>query len=210
MQKNTIIRALVILFVPAIGFFAGLHFLPKLFDGIVLESSLVSAQTKSSEYLRPDWWSHGAQGELDFYGDWPKDLETPRAWMLISDSGSPIIQIPFADNSINTLRDVAMEESSKYISSIQSPTNRYCHDFSNTQVHRGTAARGEVSDILTITADCKNGNKSYVYRWHTTVDDSLKIRIVAFISERWIWERNEKVFAKMIDSVGPINSASKV
>jgi hypothetical protein len=209
MQKTTIIRALVILFVPAIGFFLGLQFLPKIFDGIVLESSLVSTQTKSSEYLRPDWWSHGAQGELDFYGDWPRDLEKPRARMLITDSGSPIPKIPFADNSVETLRDVAMEDAQSHISDMQSPADKNCHEFSNTQIHRGTETRGDVSDLLTMTADCKNGDKNYIYYWRTTVDGSLKIRLIAFISERWIWDKNEKVFMKMIDSVGPINSAGR-
>lgn len=210
MQKNIIIRALIILIVPATGFFLGLHFLPKIFDGVVLESSLVSAQTKSSEYLRPDWWSHGAQGELDFYGDWPRDLDAPRARMLISDSDSPIPKIPFADNSMESLRDVAMENTQTYISRMQSPTDKNCHEFSNTQIHRGTETRGDVSDVLTITADCKNGDKNYMYYWRTTVDSSLKVRLIAFISEKWIWDKNERVFMKMIDSVGPINSAGKV
>ena len=210
METNSLARILTLILIPSVGFLIGLQLMRHFYTAVIFESSLVSTQTEFSEYLRPKSWSHAAQGSLKFYADWPQDMEIPRAKMMIVDSGSPMIRLPFGDPSVESWRDVAYEEAQGNLATLQSSSDTTCNDFSNTQIMRGTAARGSVSDVLTITADCRNGDKEYIYYWRTTVDSARKVRLVAFISEKWLWEKNDKIFIKMIDSVQPITSAGKV
>lgn len=180
----------------------------SLLIGRVSESDLVEAKTQNTSYLYPKQWKSLGGLSGSGYGDSLGKNGKSSSLMVVSLSKQQVpglFDMPKSSHdmlrkqTLNTLTDATIESSF-------AKGDNGCQQINNIQKEEDTQSSSTTLGIYKLTINCHRDNANFTIKVRGFLGKDGYIRTVMIGADKIMWDKNDKVYQKMFDSVHQTDS----